>query len=625
MTKQEPKTFEELLEFLKRARGFDFSGYKPNSLQRRIERRMQQIPVATFEDYRDYLEVHPEEFSQLFNTILINVTDFFRDPPSWEFLQQEIIPQIVSTKPNGDSIRVWSAGSASGQEAYTLAMVLCEVMGHDAFRERVKIYATDADEEALAQARIATYPTREMEAVPEPLREKYFEHSNGRFTFRSDLRRCVIFGRHDLVQDAPISRLDLLVCRNALMYFNSETQSRILLRLHFALNEAGFLFLGRSEMMMTRSSLFAPVNLKYRVFSKVNNGNLRDRLLELAPLGDTDGGNQLARQIRIREMAIDATPLAQIVVDTAGVLVMVNERARTTFGLSLKDIGRPLQDLEISYRPVELRSLIEQSYSERRAIGLADVQRHTPKGETQYLDLQVVPLHSNGDAVLGAIVSFVDVSPAHHLQEELRRTAQDLETAYEELQSANEELETTNEELQSANEELETTNEELQSSNEELETLNEELQSSNEELRTVNDELRQRTHEFNKINAWLQSVLSIPPAALVVVDKDLNVILWNQRAEEMWGLRADEVRGKSFFAMDIGLPVDALRAPIREMMEERAQAKTLVLDAVNRRGKRLKCHIALTTFHNASPQEAGVALLMDDGTAQARGNAAVET
>src|SRR5262249_24428553 len=163
----------------------------------------------------------------------------------------------------------------------------------------------------------------------------------------------------------------------------------------------------------------------------------------------------------LREATIDFSPIPQIVVDVNGILVLVNERARTHFGLSLKDIGRPLQDLEISYRPVELRSLIEQAYTERRVVSLSDIQRHPPKGDPQFLDLQIVPLHHNGGAALGAIISYTDVSQAHRLQEELRRTAQDLETAYEELQSANEELETTNEELQSANEELETTNEEL--------------------------------------------------------------------------------------------------------------------------------------------------------------------
>lgn len=615
--------FEHLLEYLRRTRGFDLAGYKPSSLARRVLRRMQLIPIESYDDYVDYLEVHPEEFGHLFNTILINVTDFFRDPPSWEVLQAEIIPQILQAKRNGDAIRVWSAGCATGQEAYTLAMIFAEAVGTNAFQDRVKIYATDADEDALAQARTASYSEKEVQTIPANLLEKYFEKNNGRYTFRTELRRGVIFGRHDLVQDAPISRVDLLVCRNALMYFNAEAQARILLRLHFALNDHGFLFLGRAEMMMTRSSLFAPVNFKSRIFSKVNNGSVRDRLLEMAQTNDVDVGNQLARQIRLREAAVDTAPIAQLIVDVSGALVLVNERARSMFSLSLKDVGRPLQDLEISYRPVELRSRLEQAYLDRRLITVNDIVRHQPNGDTQYLDLEIVPLQHNGDVMLGAMITFADVTASHRLQDKLRRTAQDLETAYEELQSANEELETTNEELQSANEELETTNEELQSANEELETMNEELQSSNEELHTVNRELRERTHEFNQSNAWLQAVLGIPTTGMVVLDENFDVLLWNQRAEGLWGLRADEVKGKSLFSLDFGLPVEQLREPIRAILNQRAMAHTLVVDAVNRRGKSIKCQISLSRFDSGELDGTGVALVLEDVSERERLNGEV--
>jgi len=612
-SQKQTDSFDALLDYLKHTRGFDFSGYKPSSLERRVRRRMQQIPIENFDDYLDYLEVHPEEFAQLFNTILINVTDFFRDPEAWTYLQTEILPRIIENKPPQEPIRVWSAGCATGQEAYTLALVFAEVMGPNAFRDRVKIYATDADEDALGQARVASYSAKEVESVPKPLLEKYFEPSNSRFLFRADLRRSIIFGRHDLAQDAPISRLDLLVCRNVLMYFNSEVQGRILARLHFALNGNGYLFLGKAEMMLTRTNLFTPISVKDHIFAKVSQGNLRERLLDLVPLGDPEGGNILARQIRLRDAALDSTPVAQLIVDVTGVLVAVSERARAIFGLSLKDVGRPLQDLEISYRPVELRSLIEQAYTDRRMVSLNDIAHHPHGAETQYLDLQIAPLHLNGDALLGVIVTFADVTQSHRLQEELRRTAQDLETAYEELQSSNEELETTNEELQSANEELETTNEELQSANEELETMNEELQSSNEELHTVNEELSQRTQEYNQLNAWLQSVLSIPPTALVVLDRHFNILLWNQRAEDMWGLRADEVRGNSVFSLDIGLPVEELRGPILACLRGERNEPTVLLDAINRRGRAIKCQVHIALINNSSTREGeGVALMIED-------------
>ncbi len=257
----EDQQFETLLQFLQQARGFDFTGYKRPSLMRRVSRRMQVLGITSFEEYRDHLEVQQDEFATLFNSILINVTSFFRDPPAWDYLAREILPRILDSKTNGGLLRVWSAGCASGQEPYSIAIALAEAMGETEFRERVKIYATDVDEEALKEARYAAYTPAQVEGLSPERLQRYFERANGRHAFRADLRRALIFGRNDLVQDAPISRLDLLVCRNTLMYFNAETQGRILTRFHFALNGdgrgSGYLFLGRAEMLLTRGNLFA--------------------------------------------------------------------------------------------------------------------------------------------------------------------------------------------------------------------------------------------------------------------------------------------------------------------------------------------------------------------------------
>jgi two-component system, chemotaxis family, CheB/CheR fusion protein len=260
--------FEALLTYLKEARGFDLTGYKRSSLMRRVDRRMAQIGMTGYSEYLDHLQVHPDEFTTLFNTILINVTGFFRDGEPWDYLRTELIPQmLLDVKPEA-LLRVWSAGCASGEEAYTLAMVLCEVLGSDEFRRRVKIYATDVDEEGLAQARQAVYSERAVQALPEGMLERYFDVVGNQYSFRKDLRRSVIFGRNDLVQDAPISRIDLLVCRNTLMYFNAETQARMLARFHFALAPAGALFLGKAEMLLNHSNLFTPIDLKRRVFRR---------------------------------------------------------------------------------------------------------------------------------------------------------------------------------------------------------------------------------------------------------------------------------------------------------------------------------------------------------------------
>ncbi|MBI2359460.1 MAG: PAS domain S-box protein, partial [Deltaproteobacteria bacterium] len=416
---------------------------------------------------------------------------------------------------------------------------------------------------------------------------------------------------HDLVQDAPISNLDLLLCRNTLMYFNAETQGRILARCHFALNGNGYLFLGRAELLLTHSNLFTPMDLKCRIFAKVPQVNMRDRLLPAAHPGNHEANNLPARHDRLREMALDETPVARIIADLNGNLAHVTQKARLLFTLNPKDIGRPLQDLEIAYRPVELRSVMEQAYAERRTVTLTSVERRFPSGEVQYLDITATPLYDEGNNPLGVSVSFVDVTPYQKLQEELQHTREEIQTTNEELQSANEELETTNEELQSSNEELETTNEELQSSNEELETMNEEMQSTNEELQTLNEELRQRGGELNNANAFLQSILTSLRSGAAVVDINFNILFWNDKAEDLWGLRADEVKGQSLLNLDIGLPIEQMRGAIRSCLAGE-EHQHVVLDATNRRGKAIKCRITCTPLTASNREHQGAILLMDE-------------
>jgi two-component system, chemotaxis family, CheB/CheR fusion protein len=609
---------EALLEYLKRSRGFDFTGYKRASLERRIARRMQMVGVGSFSEYTDYLEVHPDEFGELFNTVLINVTSFFRDTNTWEFISGTVVPDLVQRSKDGQPLRVWSAGCASGEEAYTLAMIFAEALGLEAFKEQVKIYATDVDEDALGKARQATYADREVAEVPPALLEKYFETSDGQHQFRKDLRRQIIFGRHDLIQDAPISRVDMLVCRNTLMYFNAETQARILARFQFALNDHGVLFLGRAETLMTHAGTFAPLDLKRRVSTKLPspNSSLRDRLLLLAQhqpqLVGSDGGDPS----RLREIVLDSTPIAQIVVNADGSLVLANERARSLFGLTQADISRPLQDLKISYRPVELRSAIEQVSAERRPVVMRDIEWTLVTGESRWLDVHILPVMDVlRGALLGATISFTDVSSGKRLQRELEHAKQELETAYEELQSTNEELETTNEELQSTVEELETTNEELQATNEELETMNEELQSTNEELQSMNDELRERGDELNQVNAFLESILASVSGAVIVVDSDLKILVWNPGAEDLWGLREDELRGKNVLGLDIGLPTERLKQPLRACLSGQKGPITQTIDAVNRRGRAIACHVSITPLVNRTDAVIGAILVMEDQAA----------
>jgi two-component system CheB/CheR fusion protein len=589
--------FEALLVYLKESRGFDFTGYKRSSLMRRVNRRMSQVDVGEYPDYLDFLQVHPEEFTTLFNTILINVTGFFRDAEAWDYLRGEVLEPLILAKPADSLIRIWSAGCASGEEAYTLAMVLAETLGPDGLRDRVKIYATDVDEEQLNEARQATYGEREMQSVPLDLQKRYFEASGDRFVFRKDLRRSVIFGRNDLVQDAPISRIDLLTCRNTLMYFNAETQSRILSRFHFALADSGVLFLGKAEMLLSQGSLFRPVDLKRRVFRRAPRAPLAAGTLvsemPRPPSASMTGLDQL------RSEAVAASPLAQLVLTSDDLVAVTNRQLEKQFGVSSRDIGRPFRDLDLSYRPVELRRYIEQAQVERRTLRIADIQLPHGAGETMHLEIQVSPLTDAEGSLLGVSVIFHDVSEARRLQDDLEHANQQLEAAYEELQSTNEELETTNEELQSTVEELETTNEELQSTNEELETMNEELQSTNDELQSINDQLRVSTARLDDANAFLEAVLTSLQAGVAVVDKDLRVEMWNRRAEDLWGLRAEEVTGQHFLNLDIGLPLEKLRPLLRGALS--GETGEAAVDAVNRRGRPVTVRVVSTPLSGRGP------------------------
>jgi len=575
LTLEAGRDFETLIEYLRDTRGFDFTGYKRASLLRRVTLRCSELGIDNFRAYLDYLQVHTDEFAALFNKILINVTEFFRDKEAWDFLREKIVPRIV--KKTGD-IRVWSAGTASGEEPYSAAILFCEALGEERFVDRVKIYATDVDEEALSKARTG-YTDKELASMDDGLKSRYFERQGQRFVFRAALRRTIIFGRHDLTQDAPISRLDLLICRNTLIYFTAEAQGRILARFHYALNDDGYLFLGRAEMLLTHGSLFTPVDVKQRIFNKVASLRLQERLVLLAQAGSTEATNNISRQLRVRELTTEGSPFPQIVVDAPGVLISANRPARQLLGIAAADLGRSLKDLELSYKPVDLRTPIDRINREHRPVSLSG-------------------------SLAGIAINYVDITHASQLHADLERLGQ-------ELQSHKEELETTNEELQSTVEELETTNEELQSTNEELETLNEELESTNAELNSINSDLQLRTMEVERLNILLLAITGNIEVGAAVLDQGMRVQVWNERAADLWGVRSDEVLGNSFFDLDIGLPANQLTELIRQGAGGRALHGEIVVDAVTRKGRSIRCRVIAHTFGDGE-RPSGVVLVMEE-------------
>jgi two-component system CheB/CheR fusion protein len=363
------------------------------------------------------------------------------------------------------------------------------------------------------------------------------------------------------------------------------------------------------------------VDLKRRIFAKAARWIHRDRLLGMARTDGEEEINHRGDHARIRESALDTSPVAQVVVDFGGLLVLANERARALFKLAPADLGRPLQDLQLSYRPAELRSCIDRAYAERREIVLKDVEWSTGAGEASYFQVHVVPLIDTGGSLLGASVTFFDNTTTKRISDEHERATRELETAYEELQSTNEELETTNEELQSTNEELETTSEELQSTNEELETMNEELQSTNEELETVNEELGGRSEELKRVNIFLEAILGSLRGGVAVVDPEFLILIWNRKAEDLWGLRSDEVRGRNLLNLEIGLPVERLKSALRGCLSGEAAFQEITLDATNRRGKAILCRVTCTPMTDGHAIS-GVILVMDDETTPADGERA---
>ncbi len=596
---------EALLDYVHERRNFDFRGYRRASLTRRIYKRMKAVGVDDYQRYIEILEANPGEYGQLFDTILINVTALMRDPEAWQALAEQVIPTIAAAKSAEERVRIWSAGCASGEEAYTLAVLFAEALGVERFRQTVKIYATDADNDALADARHGRYPRKALEeAFGAERAERNFEYDQDYGVFRADLRRALIFGRHDLVRDPPISRLDLVTCRNTLMYFTSDVQSAILASFHFALNPGGYLFLGRSEALVSRAQLFQPVDTHQHILRK---DGIRP---ELTPPASAQPARPV-RQARSpgprppTEAAFEQSIVPQIVLDGKTTIVLANRAARRMLSPGSMEVGRNLREAELSYRPVDLRSPVEQVLRERRPAVLRDA-RFEGAEQPVTVDINITPLEGHS----GAAIVFLDVSRFVHLREELEHSRRELESAYEELQSTVEELETTNEELQSTNEELETTNEELHSTNEELETMNEELQSTNEELETINNELRDRGDEVAQLNQFLQSILSSLQSAVVVLGPQMEVRAWNRQAEDLWGLRGDEVLDRHFLNLDIGFPVEKLRSAIRSCLTGKSEREQLVEPAVNRRGRQVEVTVIVSCLVGQGPS-GGVILVMD--------------
>ena len=533
-------SLEQLLTQLAEERAFDLRGYKRYTLERRIKKRMSGVKTADYADYLEHVRNHPNELDALLNTVLINVTEFFRDPQAWDFLREKILPELLGDKKPGDVFRAWCAGCATGEEVYSLAILVAEFFGDKLDDYDIRIYATDIDEEALNLARRGEYHVDKLRRVQPEWQHKYFQRAHSLLRVNRELRRMVIFGRSNLAHDAPISHLNLVLCRNVLIYFGTEAQRQILARLHYALEKNGVVFFGKAESQLVSSHLFLPLNTRWRMFRRSETeGQFVPRRTAVST-GETEARMPHPEELDLLRLQhsylLENLGAAVISLDERDVITGVNKAANECWGVAAPALLRKrIQESELAARYPELVEKIEASRNG------SNVQfRLAVKGNSgeQMLAVTIRPILVNGGRK-ATLIHCEDINP----REQLQITVEKLEVTGEELQSANEELETTNEELQSTNEELETTNEELQSTNEELETTNEELQSLNEELENMNDELGLRSRELDALNIRYLDTLERMPWAVMVIATEGKIQFWNTAAQQLFSISSKSVVG----------------------------------------------------------------------------------
>ena len=533
------QALKDLVRELAEERGVDFRGYKPTTLERRIRRRMQQLDVGSFAEYGEYIRQKPAETTELLNTVLINVTRFFRDPQAWDILRDEVLRVFFAGRPAGSTFRVWCAGCATGEESYSVAMILSDVLGPRIKDFELKIYATDNDEGALGIARRAEYAPESLRGMSAAIKARYFTGDRVLRVVR-DIRRMLIFGRSNLLSDAPISHVDLLLCRSVLIYFDAAAQANIMARLKYALNEGGVLFFGKSEPLLKGDADLTVVNAKWRIFQRRSAGVSREwpnsGRTNMTP--DAKEESQKLSTLKLYSDVILATlESGVLVLDAEDTVITQNDRAQKLFDLPAKMAGQKLQNTELWRRCPELKESMEQTRSSPPKAIHFDVY----PSPSVVVTVTLKPILEESGSRIGTLMYLENVTPRVTLQS----TIEELETTTEELQSTNEELETTNEELQSTNEELETTNEELQSTNEELETTNEELQSLNEELETTNEELSVRTRELDEVNARYSDMMERMPWPVFLVQDDTHIYMFNSTAQRLFGFANPSEKGMS--------------------------------------------------------------------------------
>ncbi len=598
----------EIFGLVRSALGVDFGEYKASSLQRRLARRMALLRIENLRDYLALLRDHPEEAGRLYEEVLIHVTSFFRDPDVFESLKSAVFPDILKTKAPGDPIRLWVAGCSTGEELYSLAIALLEFLDDSARHHPIQIFGSDISERAVQSARKGAYSDAVMRDVSEERRRRFFTKVESGYRINKNVRELCVFVRHDLARDPPFSKLDLVSCRNVLIYFGQALQRRVLPTLHYALRQGGFLLLGRAESLPGFRQHFSPIDKNNKIFVRttaVSTLHFAPRT-EVHPVTSrTNASPGTTPPVRAVDVARHLDRLLLTRYAPPGVLV--DERMQILQFVG--NTGRYLQDppgdpqhnlLKMARGGLlsALRTTIAKAKRGREPVRTKGVEVEVERGAAPgTCDVVVVPFAVPPEAkeqLFAVLFEEIAGRPsASKLQRTSRRSTvgagrhrvlkleSELEATQQYLHSLIDERERTNDDLNAANEELVSGNEELQSMNEELETAKEELQSTNEELTTVNDELNTRNQEVREINSDLMNILATVDVPILILDRERRIRRFTPKARTILNVLPTDL-GRPLEDIKSNLRLDNLDEQISEVIETNQMHESEVQDRSGR-------------------------------------------
>ncbi|HEX9960479.1 MAG TPA: CheR family methyltransferase, partial [Pyrinomonadaceae bacterium] len=567
---QADESLREILTLLRIRTGHDFSNYKTPTLIRRVARHLQIHNLEDIPAYLEFLRDNPNEIQSLMKNLLINVTNFFRDRKSFEQIESEVIPNLFKDKTAKDTVRVWSVGCASGEEAYSMAMLLTEYADNLSDPPKIQIFATDVDDDAIAEAREHRYPESIAADVSPARLKRFFTREVNYYRIRKELRELILFAPHNILRDPPFSRLDMVTCRNLLIYLNRETQERVMEIFHFALAAGGYLFLGSSETADSKPTLFAPFDKKHRIYTRRAAHALQvvprmplagqwqtPALTRKASGGDGGGGVRPFSLGEVHFKLLESLAPPSILVNRDFEVQYLSESAGRY--LRLRG-GEPSSNLLKLINPdllPELRPALFTAQRDRKTSSFAGV-RTVGDGSDAEVRVTVRTVDVSDELSDYLLVTFEEnkssdaedgkaKKPPRVMESDIQmesfvsRLEEDLHRTKSQLHSTIEQHEVSIEELKASNEELQAINEELRSASEELETSKEELQSVNEELTTVNHELKDKIEETTRANSDLQNLMAATEIATIFLDRQLCIKRYTPPALDIFNITAPDV------------------------------------------------------------------------------------